>query len=192
MNHLTLSKPTTQATIALLIVFLIDMFIPLGIAVGVLYLFCFFLVCRQNKKIIIAFAVITSLLTITKLIIFLSPTTNYMVFANRAITIMVIITIAILASRHRTLIDTINAEQNTYTKELEEMLFMTSHRVRKPIASCLGLMNLVENGKTLTQEELNKTIEHLKLSALELDTFTKELTTFIYDIEKKEKKKNWA
>lgn len=189
MNHLSLNKPTTQATFALLIVFLIDIFIPLGIAAGVLYLFCFFLVCRQSKKIIIAFAVITSLLTISKLIIFLSPATGYMIFSNRAITITVIITIAILATRHRKLIDNINEERNTYIKDLEEMLFMTSHEVRKPISTCLGLFNLVENDKPLTQEELNKIIVHLKSSALELDAFTKELTTFIYGI--KQKKKNW-
>lgn len=77
------------------------------------------------------------------------------------------------------------AERKEYIKSLEEMLTMTSHRVRKPISSCLGIMNLLENKIPLSQYELWNIIEHLKSSALELDTFTSELTTFIYDIAKK-------
>ena len=100
-----------------------------------------------------------------------------MVFANRAVTIMVIITIAILASRHRTLIDNINEERNTYIKELEEMLFMTSHRVRKPISTCLGLMNLAENDKPFTQEEVAKI---LKISADSVKNLTQQDHTLRY------------
>lgn len=79
------------------------------------------------------------------------------------------------------------AERKEYIKSLEEMLTMTSHRVRKPITSCLGIMNLMENRIPLSQDELWNTIEHLKSSALELDTFTRELTTFIFDMEQKAK-----
>lgn len=81
-------------------------------------------------------------------------------------------------------------EKENHVKGLEEMLFMTSHEVRKPIASCLGLMNLVESGKPLRQEELWKIIEHLKLSALELDAFTKKLTAFIYEMGQRTKLQN--
>ena len=85
-------------------------------------------------------------------------------------------------------------ERKEYIKSLEEMLTMTSHKVRKPIASCLGIMSLMENKVPLSQDELLNIVEHLKSSALELDTFTKELTTFIFDMEQKAKqhKKNCA
>lgn len=73
-------------------------------------------------------------------------------------------------------------EKANRSKEVEEMLFMTSHEVRKPIASCIGLMNLVENDSHLSQEELWKIVRHLKLSALELDDFTKKLTSFMHEI----------
>lgn len=188
MKRINITKPTIQATIALTIVFLIDIFTPLGIAVGVLYVFCFFLVCRERKKIIFTFAIVTSLLTITKIIIFFSSTTTYIAISNRVLTIIVIAIVAVLASRHRTLIDLFNAERSAYIKELEKMLFITSHEVRKPIASCLGLMNLVESNAPLSQDELKKVVLHLKSSALELDAFTKELTLFISDIEKKKNK----
>lgn len=182
-------KTITPATIFLLIVFLIDFFTPLGMAIGVLYLFSFLLVCSQNKKTIITFAIITSILTITKLLVFLNLETNYIVYVNRCITLGIIWIIAILTIRHRTLVEQINLEREAKIKELEEMLFITSHEVRRPIASCLGLMDIVESGKSLSQDELWKIIKHLKSSALELDGFTKKLTKFIYEMTQRPMKK---
>ena len=187
-NLLNLKRPTSQAALALLIVFLIDLFTSLGISVGVLYVFCLFLVSRESKKTIIVFAIITLLLTTTKFIIFFSESTIYMALANRVITILVIIVIALFGLRHRKLADALKEERNIYIKELEEMLFMTSHRVRKPLTTCLGLMNLIETDTPMTTEEMKKVLNHLKESALELDSYTRELTTFIDDIKEKDKK----
>ncbi|HRH10819.1 MAG TPA: hypothetical protein PLU73_04865 [Bacteroidia bacterium] len=181
------TSPTILATLLLIFVFLLDISLPLGVAVGVLYLFCFFLVSRQSKKVILIFAIITSLLTITKFIIFFSPSITYMAIAKRALTIIVIVIVAFLAYRHRTLIDKINDERFAYIKELEKMLFMTSHEVRKPITTCLGLMKVVETDMPLSNIELKKLIHHLKSSALELDAFTRKLTNFISDIEQRNK-----
>ncbi|MES2728370.1 MAG: PAS domain-containing protein [Bacteroidota bacterium] len=76
-------------------------------------------------------------------------------------------------------------ERKDYTEKLREMLHMTSHRVRSPLARCLGLMALVEHDTVITEEELQYIVSHLKSSALELDVFIKELTLFMDDIEKK-------
>lgn len=189
MNRIKITKPTILAALALTIVFLIDIFTPLGIAIGVLYVFCFLLLCRETKKVIFIFAIITFLLTITKIIVFFSPTTTYIAFSNRALTITVIAIVVVLALRHRTIIDKINEERSTYIKELEKMLFMTSHEVRKPIASFLGLTHLLESNAPLSNDEIKKIVHYLKSSALELDEFTKELTKFMSDIEKKEKQR---
>lgn len=78
-------------------------------------------------------------------------------------------------------------QRQEYSQKLSEMLHMTSHRVRAPLARCLGLMTLIEHESILTKDELNKVVLHLKSSALELDNFTKELTSFIHDLEKKYK-----
>ena len=69
------------------------------------------------------------------------------------------------------------------------MLFMISHKVRQPIANILGFSNLMDSKKNF-QEDLDKIVEYMKQSALSLDTFTKELTTFIYEVVKTDKKKN--
>lgn len=188
MKLFNLKKPTMYAGLALLIVFTIDLFSPLGIATGVLYLFCFFLVCRQNRKVIIFFWVLTSLLTIGKFIVFYSSTTAPYAIYNRIMTIAVLLIIALLALKHRKLADTINEERRIYIGKLEEMLSLTSHRVRKPVASCLGLMKLLETKQPMTVEELQSVVSHFKASAMELDEFTKELTSFISNMTTSEDK----
>jgi len=70
-------------------------------------------------------------------------------------------------------------EKRAHILSLEEMLFMTSHKVRQPIANILGLANQLEDN-TNSPDEFLKIVSYMKESALALDTFTKELTTFIY------------
>lgn len=72
-------------------------------------------------------------------------------------------------------------ERKEYIKSLEDMLFMTSHEVRKPVASCLGLMEIIDN-KNPTKEELFNIVKHIKESASQLDAFTKKLLKFITDL----------
>lgn len=69
-----------------------------------------------------------------------------------------------------------------YIKGLEEMVFMTSHKVRQPVAHILGISILL-NDAVNSQEDLNKIVGYIKESALSLDAFTKELTTFIKNLE---------
>lgn len=69
-----------------------------------------------------------------------------------------------------------------YIKGLEEMIFMTSHKVRQPVAHILGISILL-NDSVNSQEDLNKMVGYMKESALSLDAFTKELTSFIKKLE---------
>lgn len=63
-----------------------------------------------------------------------------------------------------------------YVKELEEMLHMTSHRVRAPLCTCLGLIQLLEMENTKpSKEEIKTFISHIKTNISELDNFTREL-----------------
>lgn len=78
-------------------------------------------------------------------------------------------------------------ERHQYILAMEEMLQMTSHEVRKPIANCLGLTTDIDL-QNASKEELLEIFKHLKNSAIELDAFTKKLTQFIY--EKKQNKLN--
>ncbi|HEU4718535.1 MAG TPA: PAS domain-containing protein, partial [Bacteroidia bacterium] len=77
-------------------------------------------------------------------------------------------------------------EKKEYTHSLEEMLFLTSHKVRQPLATCLGLLNLAET-KTLSGEEMLDIFRLIRVSAMQLDDFTRELTGFIFRIKERNK-----
>jgi len=76
-----------------------------------------------------------------------------------------------------------------YVKGLEEMMFMTSHKVRQPVANILGITNII-NDYVNSPAQLKTMVNHLKESATSLDAFIYELTTFIYDLEQKWKSKD--
>lgn len=81
--------------------------------------------------------------------------------------------------------------QKKYICWLEEMMFMTSHRVRQPIARIIGVSMLLENSNN-SPEELIKMTGYMKQSAEALDTLTRELATFIHDKEMSVMNKGWA
>lgn len=68
-----------------------------------------------------------------------------------------------------------------YVNELEEMLRMTSHRVRAPLCACQGLMQVIDlSGKSsLDEDELKKVLEHIRTNVNEMEGFTRELTDFL-------------
>lgn len=74
-------------------------------------------------------------------------------------------------------------------KQLEEIIFDISHKVRQPIANILGLSNLLDETVT-SAEEIKKVAGYMKHSALSLDTFTKELTVKVNNIKEKSKNKS--
>jgi signal transduction histidine kinase len=75
-----------------------------------------------------------------------------------------------------------------YIQGLEEMMFMTSHKVRHPVTNILGLSDLLDQSIN-SPDELKQLIAYIKQSAQALDTFTRELTTFMSNLEKKGKNK---
>jgi len=73
-----------------------------------------------------------------------------------------------------------------YIKGLEDMMFMTSHKVRQPVANILGITNIISNFIN-SPAQIKKMINYLKQSATSLDIFIVELTDFISDLEQKGK-----
>ncbi|TDD93658.1 CHASE3 domain-containing protein [Flavobacterium cellulosilyticum] len=73
-----------------------------------------------------------------------------------------------------------------YIKGLEEMIAMTSHRVRQPIANILGLADILHQSHS-SPLELKQIIIYIKESAFKLDVFTKELTDYMVNLNQKKK-----
>ena len=75
-------------------------------------------------------------------------------------------------------------KKGEYVSSLETLLVMTSNGVKKPLSNCLEQIKVFDSKKPSSKKELKQIVANLKLSMFELDTFTKELTAFIRDMEK--------
>lgn len=71
-------------------------------------------------------------------------------------------------------------ERKEHIKSLEKMMFITSHRVRQPLTNIMGQSALLNSFK-LSQDDLAHIANNMKESIENLDTFTRELSQFIYD-----------
>ncbi|OAZ04993.1 histidine kinase dimerization/phospho-acceptor domain-containing protein [Flavobacterium succinicans] len=74
--------------------------------------------------------------------------------------------------------------KNDIHKGLEEIMFTISHKVRLPLTNILGLANLLTIIGNTNEENL-EFIELIKDSARDLDKITKELSSFIYELNHK-------
>jgi signal transduction histidine kinase len=77
-------------------------------------------------------------------------------------------------------------EKRAYMAGLETMIFMTSHRLRHPVSQILGISNLLDEN-VVSSEDVKKITAYMKESALSLDAFTSELTSFINHLKVKGK-----
>ena len=68
---------------------------------------------------------------------------------------------------------------------LEEIEFMTSHKVRQPLANILGISNILDDESESSHKESIKFIGYIKKSVLSLNVFTKDLMAFIIQLRKK-------
>lgn len=79
--------------------------------------------------------------------------------------------------------------QNGYIEGLESILLMTSHRMRQPVTNILDLSYLLDESKN-SNNELKVSIEFIKQSALMLDVYAQELTSYTNFLKKKINTKN--
>ena len=69
-------------------------------------------------------------------------------------------------------------EKNNYLQSLEEMLFMVSHELRKPITSCMGVLDLMQH-TDVEKEEFKGMVNYMVQSAKELDAYSRKLNDYI-------------
>jgi signal transduction histidine kinase len=74
-----------------------------------------------------------------------------------------------------------------YIEALERMMFMISHKIRQPIAHILGISSFFEQVID-SPFEVKKLVDYIKQAVQSLDSFTKEMTVFMDDLEQKNKK----
>lgn len=73
--------------------------------------------------------------------------------------------------------------QEQHVIGLEKMMFITSHRVRKPLANIMGITTQLDSSNL--SRKVRQLIGYLKQSAVSLDVVTRELTSMIVILQKK-------
>jgi signal transduction histidine kinase len=188
MKNTPIKTTRFLAAASLLIVFIIDMVTPPTFVSDILYLCCIMLVFRESPRTILIFSMVACLLIIADTLLFdlklnLGPT----FWANRGMSILAISITSNLAIRFRKLNHETSLKDRQHLEALREILFITSHRVRKPLANIMGLSDLINADNTiLTLEDLKKRCHYLSFSANELDEIIKELNDFIEQSEREE------
>lgn len=70
-------------------------------------------------------------------------------------------------------------------KNLQEIAFLQSHVIRKPLANIIGLCNLFENDVYTSQSEITDAVHDILNQAKELDTVIVDVVNFTNNISKK-------
>jgi PAS domain S-box-containing protein len=68
-----------------------------------------------------------------------------------------------------------DAQKDEYIKQLEEIAFTTSHKVRHPLVNIQGLLPMLED-ENLSLDDRKKVLQYMKDCTILLDEFTRELS----------------
>lgn len=186
MHRSSVGFPTCLAAASLVIVFIVDLMTPVHLVIDILYLACILLTFRQNSRTIIAFSITACVLILLNA--FLNPrsTSDITVWLNRLISISAICIVSYIALSYRKASKKGSLKEQQYLSSLEEMNFITSHQVRKPVANIMGLVDTISSDReAIPVNELKERCNLLRHSAAELDDYILELNNAIRDAEEK-------
>ena len=173
------------AAASLIAVFVIDMLTPVYLAVDILYLCCILILFRQNTLTIISFSIAACLLILLNAILESRRSMELTVLFNRLISVGAMFIISYIAIHYRQASKRGTRKEQRYLRALEEMLFITSHQVRKPVANILGIVDMINSDhEHLSPKELKERCNLLYHSATELDDFIRNLNNTLREAEK--------
>lgn len=135
-----------QGSIALAIVFTVDLFVPLGVAVGVLYVCCIIFLLRSSLKHILIITMAATALTLIALLFTLTPDTTWMAYTNRGISIIAIWIAAMLAIKNQQLDEeaAIHLRQlEQKNRDLEQFAYVASHDLQEPLRTVTSFTDLL-------------------------------------------------
>lgn len=117
---LHLTKVHLFTLIGFSVIFIIDLMIPLGFAVGTLYIVCFFFIIKHTEKGIVFFTFLAIVLLFLKLALYYSPTIEWQKYLNRGISAFVILFIYWIEIRHRKFQERANNAINEHVRMVED------------------------------------------------------------------------
>ncbi|MDT0642113.1 hypothetical protein RM553_04640 [Zunongwangia sp. F363] len=180
MNNSFLTR--LAAALSIIIVFVIDYHIPPGTAIGVLYLTSITIVFNQKKRVILFCSLVSTFLILLNVYLFKDIIHDNSVYYDRLLSIFGIWASCLIALRYRSLSERHNNYKKKRIEMVEEMLFITNHKVRQSISQIQGL-NILLDHQGSSEQELKEISILLKQPVQDLDDFTRELTRFMIEKE---------
>lgn len=160
-------------------IFIIDLLIPLGIPIGALYPLVIIFTKHSPVKKIKFYGLLSIVFVIVKFLVVFNGVIEVQYIFSRIFTICAIVGSTILILKIKNIEGKAILDKKQYIQSLEEMMFITSHKVRVPVANCLGLLDVFKQSE-LSKEEIDLMFNYMSNSAKELERFTRELTDFIH------------
>ena len=170
------------AAVCLVVVFITNTVFPFILIGDLLYLGCVVIVFQQTKQIIVGFSIAAFLLIAANIVMNShAGKISALGWANHILSLALAVFIMVyIAVNYRKQNQLARQREQRYLKSLEEMLFMTSHKVRKPVANILGLITLIaDDDERPLDGELEVYFKYLGAAVVEVDDFLKELSEFM-------------
>ncbi|RAJ31053.1 hypothetical protein LY11_02282 [Pedobacter cryoconitis] len=173
------------AAICLLLVCILDYLTPLHIGgIGIFYMASIPIVMQESKKTIIYIAALATVLITLNYLYFstISPSPEWKIPINRIISVAGLWVTAVIAMNYKQLQHQLFSQRTDYTETLEEVIFITSHKVRNPVTNIVKIIELLEDDH-LSEQNIKEMMQHLRKSAKDLEIATREMTDTISEKE---------
>ncbi|PTT02720.1 hypothetical protein DBR11_04125 [Pedobacter sp. HMWF019] len=179
-------KHLILAAICLLQICILDYLTPLETSggFGILYIACIPIVMKESKKIIICVASLSTALIILNYLYFSSdlPVSQWMFPVNRIISVIGLWVATAIALDYKKVRNQLSNQTTSYTETLEEIIFITSHKVRNPVTNIVKIVELMDD-EDLTEQNVKEMMFYLRKSVKDLESATREMTDHICDKE---------
>ena len=154
------SRPFQRALLLVAVIFLFDMLVPLGVAVGVLYNLSIFIVIGEKRRSIILMAIIASLLTIIAIPLLHHGEVSWMAYVNRGISVLAIWLSAWIGIKYGFMERKVKAAATieAKSKELEQFAYATSHDLQEPVRTIHEFSKLLKEEYAEKMDEDGRTM----------------------------------
>lgn len=140
------TRSALLATASAIVVCICDMLVPLGVAVGALYVTSVVVAASAHVRHIILLGIVASALTVLGFAVHANSETAWMVVANRLISVAAIALTTLLTVRQKKL-TTLLAQQitqlDTKTRELQRYTSIAAHDLREPVRNIQSLVDVL-------------------------------------------------
>ncbi|MDN5285396.1 MAG: hypothetical protein JWR38_1670 [Mucilaginibacter sp.] len=173
----------TWAITYMFTIFMVDIIAPRRVAFDVLYICCILIVFKQNRRTIILSGLAAIIMIIINCLFDSLSKIDGTTLINHGISVVAVLITSYIAVHYQTVNEHNHNKERKYVAELQEMLFITSHKARRPVANLLGLLDLGSADiSIMSRQEIDDLFFKLNFSAEEVDELLKELNRYIESI----------